>query len=158
MPLPNKLQPGVCMENFNIIIISNPKCHNEPQHNNSYKARICQNKILTMLERNQKPVSYYNGVPVSTIYEWCCLIQLATISMWGEPPCSSSRVLDRRSLSPMFKSRRGYIWRLFHLWLNFITCGGQLAHLAYHVHKSGSKTSIIIIIIIITMSMQNSLG
>ena len=39
----------------------------------------------------------------------------------------------------------GHIWRLFHLWLCFITFGGRLAHLAYHVHKSGRKTLIIII-------------
>jgi len=61
------------------------------------------------------------------------------------PPWSSSSVLDHRSLPPMFESRRGHIWRLFHLWLRFITFGGSLAHLAYHVHKSGRKTSIIII-------------
>ena len=48
----------------------------------------------------------------------------------------------------MFESRRGHIWRLFHLWLRFITVGGRSAHLAYHVHKSGRKTSIIIIILI----------
>jgi len=36
---------------------------------------------------------------------------------------------------------------LFHLWLLFITFGGRSAYLAYHVHKSGRKTSIIIIII-----------
>jgi len=28
---------------------------------------------------------------------------------------------------------------------DFITIGGLLAHLAYHVHKSGHKTSIIIL-------------
>jgi len=44
---------------------------------------------------------------------------------------------------------RRYIWRLFHLWLRLITFGGQSAHLAYLVHKSGRKTLIIIIIIII---------
>ena len=33
---------------------------------------------------------------------------------------------------------------LFHLWRRFITFGGRSAHLAYHVHKSGRKTSIII--------------
>jgi len=29
-----------------------------------------------------------------------------------------------RSLSPEFESRREHIWRLFHLWLRFITFGG----------------------------------
>jgi len=39
-----------------------------------------------------------------------------------------------------------HIWRVFHLWLHFITFGGRLTHLTHHVHKSGCKTSIIIII------------
>ena len=60
----------------------------------------------------------------------------------------SGSVLDHRSLSPVFESRRGHIWRLFHLWLRFSTFGGRSAHLAYLVHKSGRKTSFIIIIII----------
>jgi len=38
----------------------------------------------------------------------------------------------------------GHIWRLFRLWLRLITFGSRSAHLAYHVHKSGRKTSIII--------------
>jgi len=50
--------------------------------------------------------------------------------------------LDHRSLPPEFESRHGHIWRVFHLWLHFITFGGRSAHLAYHVHKSGCKTSI----------------
>ena len=57
------------------------------------------------------------------------------------PPWSSSSVLDHRSLRRLFESWRGHIWRLFHLWPHFITFGGH-AHLAYHVHKSGRKTSI----------------
>ena len=63
----------------------------------------------------------------------------------GVLPWSSSSVLDHRSLSPVFESQCGQIWWLFHLWLCFITFGGQSAHLAYHVHKSGCKMSIIII-------------
>ena len=51
------------------------------------------------------------------------------------PPWCSGSVLDHRSLLPVFESRRGYIWRLFHLWLRFITFGGRSAHLVYHVHK-----------------------
>ena len=54
-------------------------------------------------------------------------------------------VLDHRSLPPEFESQRGHIWRLFHLRLRFITFGGRSVHLAYLVHKSGRKTSIIII-------------
>ena len=61
------------------------------------------------------------------------------------PPLSSDSLLDHRSLPPVFESWRGHIWRLFHLWPHFITFGGHSAHLAYHVHKSGRKTSIIII-------------
>jgi len=64
--------------------------------------------------------------------------------VWA-PPWSSGSVLDHRLLPPVFESQRGNIWRLFHLWLRFITFGGHSAQLAYHVHKSGRKTSIIII-------------
>ena len=71
-------------------------------------------------------------------------------SSWiiGAPPWSSGSVLDHRSQPPGFESRSGHIWRVFHLWLHLITFGGRSAHLhlAYHVHKSGRKTSIIIII------------
>jgi len=64
----------------------------------------------------------------------------------GAPPWSSGSVLDYRSLPPVFKSRHGHIWRLFRLSVRLITFGGRSAHLAYLVHKSGRKTSIIIII------------
>ena len=64
--------------------------------------------------------------------------------------CRSSKsiysALDRRSQSPEFEPRHRHIWRVFHLWLRLITFGGRSAHLAYSVHKSGRKTSIIIII------------
>ena len=63
------------------------------------------------------------------------------------PPLSSGSVLDYRSLPPVFESRGGHICRLFRLWLCIITSGGRSAHLAYLVHKSGCKTSIIIIIL-----------
>ena len=66
------------------------------------------------------------------------------INAKGAPPWSSGSVLDHRSLPPVFESRRGHIWRLFRLWLRLITFGGRSAHLAYFVHKSGRKTSIII--------------
>ena len=51
--------------------------------------------------------------------------------------------MEHRSLPPEFESRRGHIWKLFHLRLRFITFGGRSAHLAYHMHKSGRKTSTI---------------
>ena len=63
----------------------------------------------------------------------------------GAPPWSNGSVFGHGSLSPVFESRRGHIWRLFHVWLRLITLGGRSAHLAYHVHKSGRKTPIIII-------------
>ena len=52
------------------------------------------------------------------------------------PAWSSGSALDHRSLAPVFESRRGHIWRVFHLRLLFITFGGRSAHLAYHAHKS----------------------
>ena len=45
---------------------------------------------------------------------------------------------------------------LFHLWFSFITFGGRSAHLAYLVHKSGRKTSIIIIIIVTSPKLPKS--
>ena len=60
--------------------------------------------------------------------------------------------LDHRSLPPAFESRRGHIWRVFHLRLRFVTVGGRSAHLAYRVTESGRKTSIIIIIIIFILA------
>jgi len=57
----------------------------------------------------------------------------------------TGRALDHISLPPGFESQRWHIWRVFHLWLRFVTFGSRSAHLAYHVYKSGRKTSIIII-------------
>ena len=51
-------------------------------------------------------------------------------------------VLDHRSLPSEFESRRGRIWRLFHLRSRFIAFGGRSAHLSYHVPNSCRKTSI----------------
>ena len=65
--------------------------------------------------------------------------------MYRAPPWSSGSVLDHRSLPPVFESRRGHIWRLFRLLLRLIIFGGRSAQLAYLMHKSGRKTSIIII-------------
>ena len=65
----------------------------------------------------------------------------------GASPWSNGSVLDHRSVPPVFECRRGLIWRVFHLWLRFITFGGRSAHFAYHVHKSGHNTPIMIIII-----------
>ena len=43
------------------------------------------------------------------------------------------------SIAPGFKSRPGYVRRVFHFSLRLITFGNCLAHLAYLVHKSGLK-------------------
>ena len=48
-------------------------------------------------------------------------------------------------IRPGFESRRGHVWRVFDLWLRFITFRCLSAHSAYQVLKSGRKTSIIII-------------
>ena len=53
--------------------------------------------------------------------------------------------LDHGSLPTEFEFWHGDIWRVFHLWPRFITFGGHSAHRAYHVHKSGRKTSIVIL-------------
>ena len=37
--------------------------------------------------------------------------------------------LDHRSLPPELEHNRGHIWRVFHLWLCFITFGGRTPHL-----------------------------
>ena len=54
----------------------------------------------------------------------------------------TGNALDHRSLPSWFKY--WHIWRVFHLLLRFINLG----HLAYHVHKSGCKTSIIVVHIV----------
>ena len=73
------------------------------------------------------------------------------ITVYRAPHWSSGSVQDNRSLPPVFESRCGHIWRLFHIWLRFITFGGRSAHLVYDIHKGRRKTSIIIIIIIILL-------
>ena len=97
------------------------------------------------------------GSTESTISIWNFVSQTITLRsldynspILTHPPWSSGSVLDHRSLPPMFESRHGHIWKLFHLRLRLITVGGRSAHLANNVHKRGRKTSIIIIIIIIT--------
>ena len=82
---------------------------------------------------------------------WILKGVVTVVSLWripsntfaGAPPWSSSSVLDHRSLLPVVEYWCGHIWKLSHLWLHFITLRGNSAHLAYHVHKSGRKTSFI---------------
>ena len=94
---------------------------------------------------------YYNELSKSLKKCWWNVIQSFSLPISGAPPWSSSSVLDlvcsaldHRSLPPVFESRHDDIWRLFHLWLCFITFAGHSAHLADHVHKSSHKTTIII--------------
>jgi len=54
----------------------------------------------------------------------------------------TGRALEHRSLPHKFKSWHCHIWKVFHLWLRFLTFGSHLDHLAYLVHKSDHKTSI----------------
>jgi len=95
---------------------------------------------LKQLDKVQSGSSYWQ-------YKWiwymfCLIIYQLNVA----PPWSNGNVLDHRSLPPVFEFQHGHIWRLFHLWLRLITFRGRSAHLAYHVHKSGHETSIIIII------------
>ena len=90
----------------------------------------------------------------SDIY-FCAMLSQGLVSRPVRPMCHQGRfraliggALDHRWQPPEFESRRGHIWRAFHLWLRYITFGGRSAQLAYHVHKRFRKTSIIIIIII----------
>jgi len=83
-------------------------------------------------------------IPTRTV-----LVRAVTNYQW-----SNGSILDHISLAPVFESWSWHIWRLFHLWLRFITFGDCSAHLAYHAHKSGHKILIIIIIIIILQSSQ----
>jgi len=71
--------------------------------------------------------------------------QPCLILLWeGHHHGLTGRTLDQRSPSPEFEPQSGHIWRVFYLWLCFITFGHRLAHLAYHAHKIGRKTSIVI--------------
>jgi len=56
--------------------------------------------------------------------------------------CDWAGVDDPESHIMAFRNNIGIYIRL--VFYGFITVGGHLAHLAYHVHKSGHKTPIII--------------
>ena len=83
-----------------------------------------------------------------------CARGMYHLIIWYPPPKESPGHLRRltvacwiSSLPPLFESRRGHIWRAFHLWLRFITFESRSAHLAYQVDKSGRKIPTIIIVI-----------
>jgi len=56
----------------------------------------------------------------------------------------SSRAAGHILLTQVFSSRPDYVTRVFHRSLHLITFGGRLAHLAYHMHKSGHNTATIL--------------
>ena len=126
-------------------------------------------KYFSSFEKCSKSSYIYIYIYINSIDKWefsrIAVILIAFYSrpycgrpcsfhLCGAPPWSSGSVLDYRSLPPVFESRRGHIWRLFRLSLRLITFGGRSAHLAYLVHKSGRKTSIIIIISLVYLSYQ----
>ena len=93
---------------------------------------------------------------ITIFIDFISLSYILLLKLWpGAPSWSSGSVLDHRSLPSVFESRRGHIWRLFRLSLHLITFGSRSAHLAYLVHKSGHKTSIIIIIITKVMTTDH---
>ena len=80
-----------------------------------------------------------------TYSEYITVLQVWWDTVTKEGPLCGlvSSALNHRSLPPEFESWRGHIWRVFPIWLRFITFRGRSAHLAYHVHKGSCKTSII---------------
>ena len=88
---------------------------------------------------------------IEKLFHHCIIIPIWFIQMcllWCLCGLNGS-LLEHTSLPPEFESRHWHNWGVFHIWPCFITFGGCLAHLAYHVHKSGHKTSVTTIIIII---------
>ena len=53
----------------------------------------------------------------------------------------SGSAVGHRSVAIGFKSRPGYVRRVFHVSLRLLTFVGRSAHLAYPVHKNGLKTA-----------------
>jgi len=97
----------------------------------------------------------YKQIILTKIINWNdIIIIISIVTHLGAPPWSSGSVLDHRSLPPVFESWRRHIWRLFRLSLRFITFGCGSSHLAYLVHKSGRKTSIIIMLLILIHLFQ----
>ena len=70
------------------------------------------------------------------------IVILYNIRYHFQPSCCSGSALGHRSLPLVFESRGRHICWLFRFWLRFITFVGHSAHLVYHAHKSGRKTSI----------------
>ena len=90
------------------------------------------------------PIRLFNLL-FNLLTEVCTSLYQFSYLIRGCLHCLIGSVLDCRSVPPEFESWHGHIWRVFHLWLCFIngTFGSRSTHSAYHVHKSGHKTSII---------------
>ena len=73
----------------------------------------------------------------------------AVLRLVGRLRCLVGSALDHISLPPEFEPRLGHNWRMFHLWLRFITFEDRFAHLAYLVHKCGRETSITILRLVV---------
>ena len=97
---------------------------------------------------NVLPISLNLTLPTNLLLsnsDHLCVLSLFILQfVEGRLRGLTGSALDHGLLPPEFESRRGHIWRVFHLSLRFITFGWRSFHLAYHVLKSGLKTSIII--------------
>jgi len=83
----------------------------------------------------------FNSVPVGTTSHG---LHSTSSSQIGRLCGLNGSILDHGSQPPEFEPRCWHIWRLFHFFDFTSFFGGRLAHLAYHVHKTGHKTLIVI--------------
>ena len=82
-----------------------------------------QKKHNTALYTSISPnLSLYYPPPLHTTQIWT---HLYTSTPTERIHGLTDRALDHRSLPPVFEFRAGHIWRVFHLWLRFITPGGR---------------------------------
>jgi len=102
------------------------------------KTGVFQKSLST--EHFIKPISEWKWSDVTRFF-----VKIFIVQLYKKLLIHASRVCCLLVVVP--SPIRVHIWRMFHLWLRFITFGGRSAYLAYHVHKSGRKTPIVIIII-----------
>ena len=86
---------------------------------------------------SHSPPNFQHKLMFSVDLSLCWLVISTWISMRHLRGLTGS-ALDHRSLPPEFDSQHGHIWRVFHLWLRFITFRGHSAHLPYHVQQKWS--------------------
>jgi len=130
--------PSIQKKPFANPAIQNPHSHTEshthPNHTLPTHPLPCNQSLPSVLIYDQLHLQQFiryhtvNKLTVNTLFQYSHGFKGSLHDLTGI-------MMDHRSLPPVFKSRPGHIWRVF-----------GLAHLAYHVHKSGHKTSIIIII------------